>query len=51
MNKFDDNYRSFVMLQDACGVGGMNLGVHEHNSNDVEVAEEPNENAKKNFNS
>ena len=48
-NKFDDTDNVFTMLQDACGVGGMNFGSNEEVLNNVKESEEPNENAKKFF--
>ncbi len=49
-NEFDDTDNIFTMLQDACGVGGINFGSNEEVLNNVNESEEPNENAKKFFN-
>lgn len=47
VNELEDNDSDFTMLEDACGVGGMNLRVDEQVSNTFKEPEEPNANAKK----
>ena len=49
VNESNDTDSGFTMLQDACGVGAMNVGSAQEALNNVEEYEKPNANAKKFF--
>ncbi|XP_057550615.1 uncharacterized protein LOC130828670 [Amaranthus tricolor] len=49
VDELNDIDSGFTMLQDACGVGAMNVGSAEEALNNVEEYEKPNANAKKLF--
>ena len=49
VDESNDIDSGFIMLQDACGVGAMNVGSAEEALNNVEEYEKPNANAKKFF--
>ncbi|XP_057535278.1 uncharacterized protein LOC130813461 [Amaranthus tricolor] len=49
VNESNDTDSGFTMLQDACGVGAMNVGSAEEGLNNVAEYEKPNANAKKFF--